>query len=159
MLFSDVQFAAAWTVLEDRFGRKHNAQTVKIYRDILQVELTAEQFSEACRAAFRMETFFPSPQKLIDYGTGAGDFTLRALAAWDEAIERVTRGLPATDAPGPVRTLLRGACNGEQLGMIDTKSLQFVKKEFVSRYGQHLVEEAKRATPALAAPEVSRVLQ
>lgn len=149
MSFSDAQFSAAWTVLEDRFNRKHNDQTVKIYRSILSAELSAEQFAEACRAAFRFEQFMPSPQKLIDYGLGAGDFQTRALTTWDELVARVKRGEMATTEPGPVRTLLNSVCNGQALGSMDFKHFPFLKKEFVERYAQQLFEEAKGNTPAL----------
>ncbi|UQN06792.1 hypothetical protein [Deinococcus sp. QL22] len=161
MQFSDAQFAAAWTVLEDRFHRKHNAQTVKIYRDILAAELTAEQFAEACRAAFRFGKYMPSPQELIDYGLGAGDFQARALGVWDGLVERVGRGEQATTEPGPVRSLLNSVCNGQALGMVDMKHFPFLKKEFVERYAQQLLTEARTNTPMLTAPmsEVARVLQ
>ncbi|MFB9994100.1 hypothetical protein ACFFLM_19255 [Deinococcus oregonensis] len=160
MLFSDAQFAAAWTVLEDRFNRKHNAQTVKIYRDILSAELSAEQFAEACRAAFRFEQFMPSPQKLIDYGIGTGDFQAQALSTWDDLVAHVNRGEAATTEPGPVRTLLNSVCNGQPLGLMETRQFPFLKKEFVERYAQQLLTDARTNTPVLtAAPEVARVLQ
>jgi hypothetical protein len=157
--FSDAQFAAAWTILEDRWNRKHNAQTVKIYRDILSAELTAEQFGEACRAAFRFETFFPSPQKLVDYGVGKGDFQERAISEWDEAIARVSQGLTSTETPGPVRDLIRSVCNGEQLGQVDTRTLTFARKEFLERRTAQLAGLARNTTPALPGTEVPRVLQ
>ncbi|UQN06320.1 hypothetical protein [Deinococcus sp. QL22] len=161
MPFSDQHFAAAWTVLEDRFNRKHNAQTVKIYHDILAAELTADQFAEACRAAFRFEQFMPSPQKLIDYGLGAGDFQAQALSAWDDLVTRVNRGEQATTESGPIRTLLNSVCNGQPLGMMETRQFPFLKKEFVERYAQQLLTEARTNTPVLVAPiqEVARVLQ
>ncbi|UQN04832.1 hypothetical protein [Deinococcus sp. QL22] len=160
MPFSDQHFAAAWTVLEDRFNRKHNAQTVKIYHDILAAELTADQFAEACRAAFRFEQFMPSPQKLIDYGLGAGDFQARALSVWDGLVERVARGEQATTEPGPVRSLLNSVCNGQALGIVDMKHFPFLKKEFVERHAQQPLTEARTNTPALTPmPEVARVLQ
>lgn len=167
MQFSDAQFAASWTILEDRFNRKHNAQTVKIYRDILSAELSAEQFADACRAAFRFEQFMPSPQKLIDYRHGAGDFQAQALGIWDALVGRVTRGEPATTEPGPVRAMLNSVCGGQPLGHMETRALPFLKKEFVERYAQHLLTEAHTSTPLLAPAqelqspggEVTRVLQ
>ncbi|THF87181.1 hypothetical protein E7T09_08475 [Deinococcus sp. KSM4-11] len=160
MPFSDEQFAAAWTILEDRWNRKHNSQTVKIYREILDAELTADQFGEACRAAFRFETFFPTPQKLVDYGLGKGDFQERAIVEWDEAISRVARGLPSTEAPGLVRDLIRSVCNGEQLGMVPARDLAFARKEFIERRTAQLSGVARHSTPALPRTvEVGRVLQ
>ena len=161
MPFSDAQFAAAWTVLEDRFSRKHNAQTVKIYRDILTAELSEAQFGEACRAAFRFETFFPSPQKLVDYGLGKGDFQERAITEWDEAITRVSQGLTSTETAGPVRDLIRSVCNGEPLGHLDTRTLTFARREFLERRAAQLAGLARHATPALpgTVTEVPRVLQ
>lgn len=160
MPFSDAQFAATWTVLEDRWNRKHNAQTVKVYRDILAAELTADQFAEAARLAFRFETFFPAPQKLIDYGLGAGDFTERAITEWDEAMGRVTRGLTSTEEAGPVRDLIRSVCGGQQLGLVDSRDLVFARKEFIERRAAQLSGMARNTTPELAASsEVSRVLQ
>lgn len=160
MSFSDEQFAAAWTILEDRWNRKHNAQTVKIYRDILSTELTAAQFGDACRAAFRFETFFPSPQVLIDYGHGKGNFEHQAISEWDEALERIGQGQPSTAAPGPVRDLIRSVCNGESMGMVDVRTLNFARKEFISRRAAQLADQARQAMPALTnAPEVTRVLQ
>ena len=142
MPFSDAQFAAAWTVLEDRYNRKHNAQTVKIYRDILESELTAAEFTDACRAAFRMETFFPSPQKLIDLGKGGQDFNLRALAAWDTCMTRFLAGDAATDSGTIERRLINSLTHGAGLRMIETKQLDFMKREFVQRYAAELSQQA-----------------
>ncbi|THF88422.1 hypothetical protein E7T09_04235 [Deinococcus sp. KSM4-11] len=160
MPFSDEQFAAAWTILEDRWNRRHNSQTVKIYREILAAELTADQFGEACRAAFRFETFFPTPQKLVDYGLGKGDFQELAIAEWDEAMARVGRGETSTAAPGPVRDLIRSVCNGVQLGLLEADNAIFARKEFIERRTAQLSGVARNSTPALTGtPEVRRVLQ
>lgn len=148
MPFSDAQFAASWTVLEDRFNRKHNAQTVKIYRDLLEGELTGPQFSDACRAAFRFETYFPSPQRLIDLGQGTDGFKGRALGVWDTAMEsmRKQERSPLSDVE---RRHLLGATNGVSLGQCETKELGWIKKEFVERVAEEYRQQAMSATPAL----------
>lgn len=159
MSFSDAQFAATWTILEDRWARKHNAQTVKIYRDILSAELTAEQFTAACRAAFRLDTFFPSPQRLIDLGTGSQGFNLQAIAAWDTCMDRMRRGEQITEPGSLERRLLNSVTHGQPLGLIETRQLDFLKKEFVARYTSELAQQAVERTPALPGVEVPRVLQ
>lgn len=161
MPFSDAQFAAAWTVLEDRWGRRHNAQTVKIYRDILTAELSEAQFADACRAAFRLDTFFPSPQRLIDLGTGSQGFHLQAIAAWDTCMDRMRRGEQITEPGSLERRLLNSVTHGQPLGHVETKQLDFLKKEFVTRYTSELAQQAAARTPALpgAPVEAPRVLQ
>lgn len=148
MPFSDAQFAASWTVLEDRFNRKHNAQTVKIYRDILEAELNALQFADACRAAFRFETYFPAPQRLIDLGRGTDGFKGLALTVWDDAMEAVRRD-ERSSLSDTARRLMLGATNGVPLGQCDSKELTWIKKEFVERMADHYRQEAMSATPAL----------
>ena len=146
MPFSDAQFAAAWTVLEDRYNRKHNVQTVKIYRDILESELTTAEFATACRAAFRMEAFFPSPQKLIDLGIGQ-DFAGRALVEWDACMDRA-RSNEAATLPGTLtRTLMNKVTNGVPLGNVPTDRLEWHKKEFLKRYADALTLSARNALP------------
>ena len=148
MPFSDAQFAASWTVLEDRFNRKHNAQTVKIYRDILETELSAGQFAEACRAAFRFETYFPAPQRLIDLGQGTDGFQGLALSVWDDAMEAVRRD-ERSSLSDAARRLLLGATNGVPLGQCESKELTWIKKEFVARMTEHYRQQAMGNTPAL----------
>ncbi|AWN22189.1 hypothetical protein DKM44_02190 [Deinococcus irradiatisoli] len=148
MPFSNEQFAACWTVLEDRFNRKHNTQTVQIYREILSEQLSAEQFGAACRAAFQFETFFPSPQKLIEYGHGGRSFQARALERWDAMIERVRAGESATDDKEERRLLMR-ATNGISLGMVEVDQLHWAQRAWVERYTEELTKAAQASIPAL----------
>ncbi len=156
MSLSDAVFAASWAVLCDRFGRTFNDATVRIYRRTLAAELTDAQFQQACAAAFRFERFFPSPQQLIEYGLGGQDARGRALARWDEMVERVRQGLPATDDPDERRLLMR-ATGGQPLGNIDHDRLRFVERGWVERYAAHVMEQAQAravALPGLQAQEL-----
>lgn len=160
MPFSDAQFAAAWTVLEDRFNRKHNSQTVLIYRELLEADLTAVEFSDACRAAFRVESFFPSPQKLIDLGRKELDFDTLALEAWDACLTRFLAGEPTTQAGTLERELMNSVTLGAGLGAYKTDRLPWMRREFLERYAARLsaartavlAARAAARTAALAAP-------
>lgn len=149
MSLSDAVFAASWAVLCDRFGRQFNDATVKIYRRTLSEELTDEEFSEACRAAFRLETFFPSPQKLVDYGKGGVDFETRALREWDACMGRVLANEPATLPETLTRRVMNQATNGIPLGNIPSERLHWVQKEFTRRYVDELAQQARNNTLAL----------
>lgn len=148
MSLSEAVFSASWAVLCDRFNRQFNDQTVKIYRRTLAAELTDAQFQAACAAAFRFETFFPSPQQLIEYGLGGRDASSRALKRWGEMMERVRAGQAATDDPVERKMLMR-ATNGEGLGNIPHDRLPWVEKSWVRCYADHVMECAKAAMPAL----------
>jgi len=147
-LLSDHVFAAGWTVLQDRFGRAFSTQTTKIYREILSAELTDIAFQTACRAAFRFETYFPSPQKLIDLATGK-DFEALALAEWDACLTRARSGEMATLPNTSARTLMNSATNGVPLGSVAADRLDWIKREFVKRYAAQLATEAQQRTPAV----------
>lgn len=148
MSLSDAVFAASWAVLEDRFNRHFNEATVKIYRRTLAAELTDEQFQKACSVAFRFETFFPSPQQLIEYGLGGRDASSRALKRWGEMMEAVQAGESAT--PDKLeRKLLMRATNGQPLGNIPHKELPWVEKAWVRLYADHLMDLAQNSAPEL----------
>lgn len=157
MSLSDAVFAASWAVLCDRFGRNFNDATVRIYRRSLAAELTDAQFQQACASAFRFETFFPSPQQLIEYGLGGKDARGRALKRWDEMLERARAGQSATDCPEERRLLMR-ATQGQSLGAIPHDRLQWVEKAWVERCAAAQMEQAQSAAQALTAPETPRAL-
>lgn len=157
MSLSEAVFAASWAVLCDRFGRTFNEATVKIYRRTLAAELSDEQFQQACAAAFRFETFFPTPQQLIEYGLGGQDAKTRALKRWDDMLERVRAGQSATDSPEERRLLMR-ATQGQPLGQIEHDRLRWVEKAWVERYAADVMERTQKATPALTDTPAAKVL-
>lgn len=149
MPFSEGQFEAAWAVLEDRWNRKFSTPTAGMYRAILEEELTAEQFAHACRAAFRHEQFFPTPQRLIELGTGTTPETA-ARALWDAALLAIRAG-ERSSLSDDERTLLLSACHGRSPADLDTKQLEWSKREFITRYAGHLRGEDIKPQ-ALTAP-------
>jgi len=154
MTVDPVAFSFEWAVLQDRFRVKHTDETASRYFDILDAELTTDEFRTACGKAFRFETFFPSPQKLIDHARG--DFHLQALAAWDAMMDRNAKGEPATLPGTPERTLLNRMGLAGRLRELDYRDLDFAKREFILRYRAHLEETASQnlALPATPAKEL-----
>lgn len=149
MTLSDAAFSASWAILCDRFNRQFNDATVRIYRRILSEEMTDEQLREACAAAFRFETFFPSPQQLIEYGLGGKGAESRARKVWGLMVENAQRGDPATQDQQERRILMR-ATNGQPLGTIPHERLHWVERSFVKLYADHVMEQAQSKERALA---------
>jgi hypothetical protein len=154
---SEPVFSAAWAVLEDRFNRKFNQATARVYYNILTTEMDDAQFKAACSAAFRFETFFPSPQQLIEYGMGGKDAGSRAMRRWGEMVERMRQGLSATDDPDERRLLMR-ATNGQPLGEVRQDQLPWVEKAWIRWYSDgarprhHPRTGARAGHPAGPAP-------
>ena len=149
MLFSEGQFDAAFAVLEDRWNRKFSTPTATMYRTLLEEELTGEQFAHACRAAFRYETFFPTPQRLIELGTGSTPEG-EAHALWDAAMLAIRQGERST-LTDDQRALLLSCCYNTSPADLDAKQREWAKREFVTRYSGYLKGET-RTLNALPTP-------
>lgn len=145
----DVAFSAQWAILEDRFQTRHNAETAAQYLEALEEELTTEQFLLACRRAFRHETFFPSPQCLIDHALG--DFLTRAEEAWDDMMGRLCGGSDTLTDPGTLeRQVLAKIGGGKMLAEASDYGRRDMREQFTRRYARALRE---KTTPAVRAAQ------
>lgn len=148
-IIDDVVFAAQWAILEDRFQTRHNAETAAQYLEALEEELTTEQFLLACRRAFRHETFFPSPQCLIDHALG--DFLARAEEAWDGIMSRLVGGHELlTDADTIERAVLAKLGGKTMLADASDYGRRDMREQFIRRYARALRE---KATPQVRAAQ------
>lgn len=144
------EFSAWWELLCERFGRTPSAPLTRIYAQIVKGEkLTAAQWGAAVTAAVRFDDFMPSPQRLVNLARGGQDFAALALSEWDACLERARLGEAATMPGTLTRTLMNRVTNGVPLGQVDASRLDWLKKEFVRRYGDELAKEASANTPAL----------
>jgi len=157
------EFKPYWTLLCEAKNRTPSAPLTRVYAVIMKSEgITAQQWASACTAAIRFSEYMPTPQALVDLALGV-NFGTQALAAWDEALAAVRENRRST-LPDDARRLLNSSTMGQTLGMVETKQLQWVKKEFLQRYAEHLSTLATQRTPSLLAPKetrgkVSRVLE
>ena len=149
-MFSEGQFEAAFVILEDRWSKKFSIPTAGMYRAILEEELTAEQFALACRAAFRHEQFFPTPQRLIELGTGSTPES-EARAVWDGVLLAVRSG-GRSSLTDEQRVLLLSCCHGSNPADLDPKQREWAKREFVARYAGYLRGESLTPLNALPTP-------
>lgn len=166
-MIDDVTFTAQWAILEDRFQTRHNAETAALYLEALDEELTTEQFLVACRRAFRYETFFPSPQNLIDHALG--DFAAQADAAWDDIMLRWGGNQSVlTDEGSLSRKILNIIGGAHTLRNANDYGLRDMREQFLRRYARALRGDAtpqikkaqELAAPALAPdPEVRQPLE
>lgn len=65
-------FLQEMSLLNERFNCKLSKPVFDRYHQILTSELNTEEFLAASMASFREDTFFPTPQSLIDRGRASG---------------------------------------------------------------------------------------
>lgn len=146
---TEQEFKAYWELLCERYGRAPSGPLERLYAlTVRGAGLTTQEWGQAVAAAIRFDDFFPSAQTLIDYARPS--FKAQALSEWDACMERMRRNEAATLPNTHTRTLINKITFGVPLGEITDKDrLPWVKKEFIERYTEHLIEQAKSATPAL----------
>lgn len=154
---TETEFMPFWNLLCEAKNRVPSAPLTRIYAVIVKAEgITAQQWATACTAAIRFNEFMPTPQALVDLALG-GNFSAHALTAWDEALAAIkeNRRSALDDA---ARKIMNSATNGQALGHVETKQIQWIKKEFLERYAAHLSTEAANRTPSLLAPVQTKEL-
>lgn len=140
-MIDPVTFLAEWAILEDRFQTRHNQETMARYLEALEAELSADQLKLACARAFRHETFFPSPQCLIDHALG--DFLTRADEAWDDIMSRLSGGRDVLTEPKTLeRQVLGKIGGGKMLAEANDYGRRDMREQFQRRYARMLRENA-----------------
>lgn len=85
MINTDV-FIERMAELADRFNRPLHEATQRRYYELLNRELTTEEFVAAAELAFRNSGFWPSPRELIEYIHPPRDLGLEASQAFDKVL-------------------------------------------------------------------------
>lgn len=126
-------FTKGMALLMDRFGRQLGTPTVAAYLEILDDELTTEEFAAAAREVFRRDTFFPSPQRFID--AVRGDPRRAAETAWQAIMRdaRAGRYPPLESLPPAVRAALKVAPMREIMSA-DDYQLSRLKRDFLEEH-------------------------
>ncbi|AZI45364.1 hypothetical protein EHF33_20860 (plasmid) [Deinococcus psychrotolerans] len=156
-------FLAEWAVLEDRFQTRHNQETMARYLEALDAELSVPQLKTACVRAFRHETFFPSPQCLIDHALG--DFLTRAEEAWDGIMSRLCGGHDVLTEPNTLeRQVLVKIGGGKMLVEASDYGRRDMREQFQRRYARALREKdaaqgAVTLKPVAPEAELPRALE
>ncbi|MBB5235533.1 hypothetical protein [Deinococcus budaensis] len=153
-MIDSVTFATEWALLEDRFQTRHNPETAARYLEDLSQELDTEQFRMACGRAFRFETFFPSPQCLIDHALG--DFLNRAEDAWDDLMGRLAGGSDVITAPGTLERQILARLGGSRaLAEASDYGRRDMREQFIRRYARALRSRTMPGLPATRALPVT----
>jgi hypothetical protein len=128
-------FLQHMSLLASRFQRPVDPHVFAGYKLILDEQLTLEQFQKAVLEVFRADTFFPTPERLID--AGLGDLTALAQAQWCEmlAAARADRRSEIDQFARAAVNEMGGTSVVRQLG--DHNQLLRVRSEFVAAYTRH----------------------
>jgi hypothetical protein len=168
MIEPDV-FVERMAELADRFNRPLHEQTQRRYYELLNREITTEEFIGAAELAFRNSSFWPSPKELIEFIHPPRDLTLEASQAFDKML--------ALGEPHPMGTCwLRSKIVDEigepaavafsaigaqgRLRGITTDDLPWARREFIAAYKASAVDtsHAVAAREALRFPQQQRML-
>ncbi len=128
-------FLQRMSLLASRFQRPVDAHVFAGYKIILDQQLTLEQFEKSVLAVFAADTFFPSPERMID--AGLGDMAASAQAQWCEMLAAA-----GADRRSQIDQFARAAI-GELGGTSVVRSLSDhhhllrVRSEFVAAYTRH----------------------
>jgi hypothetical protein len=142
------EFSAHWVLMCEMLNHKPSAFKTRSIAVIMKAEgITAEQWARGCTHAIRHEQFFPTVQELINWSLGY-DFEEKALLTWDKAVQAAARN-EASGIEKEAKTILMSATSGQNLGMIETKRIDWIRSEFVKRYTKHLATAAAGKTPNL----------
>jgi hypothetical protein len=150
-------------VLCEKFNKPLSPPSQLVFYDIVNAELTTEEFVVGARLVFRDNQFFPSPKDIIDKAKPAGDPAIEAadvfrdILTWNgaenlmaEARRRLTdvglRAFLAVGGPGCFRRLT-----------VDQEV--WARKEFIARYveAKKDAEERGRVDLALADSQEARI--
>lgn len=157
MLIDREVFVTEIAVLADRYGRELKAPTIAALYEILGAELTTEEFVIGCRRVMRRETFFPSPQQIID-AARVPEQPVEQTAA--EVFDGI-RDYRLAWGKDPRAVIAMKRAGGEVLVRSDDpRVMAFARRDFIAAY----VEQAKRSATeteiaVLAATTAPRIRQ
>ena len=139
-MINKLLFAQQVDILVRRFNKPMDGDILEMYWEELSEDLDDIQFKVACRMAFRHCEFFPTPQKLIDFGLGSSSGELQASIEW-RVIHRAAFGDSNAIAEIPnlsyqAQTALEIMGGLRVLGMSEESQEPWKKKEFIKLYGE-----------------------
>lgn len=162
-------FVERMAELADRFNRPLHEATQRRYYELLNRELTTEEFIAAAELAFRNSSFWASPRELIEFIHPPRDLGLEASQAFDKML--------ALGEPHPMGTCwLRSKIVAEigepaavafsaigaqgRLRGITTDDLPWARREFIAAYKASAVDSnhAIAAREALRFPRQQRLI-
>jgi hypothetical protein len=126
----DTQAFKLWLgILGDRFGRELRAPTIRAYYEILNAELSTEEFQLGCMGCLKREAFFPSPQQIID---AALPLAAPELVAAD-AFDRIRAGWHYYDDPR-AKEAVRLAGGQDVVFTNVAREAMHARREFITVY-------------------------
>lgn len=148
MINPDV-FIERMAELADRFNRPLHEATQRRYYELLNREITTEEFIAAAELAFRNSSFWPSPRELIEFIHPPRDLGLEASQAFEKMLAmgephpqgmcwRKSQILEELGEPGAVAFSAIGA-QGRLRG-ITTEDLPWCRREFIAVYKAAAIE-------------------
>lgn len=168
MISTDV-FIERMAELADRFNRPLHEATQRRYYELLNRELTTEEFIAAGELAFRNASFWPSPKELIEYIRPPRDLGLEASIAFDKVLAIGKHTVQGTSwlrseiveelgEPAAVAFSAIGA-QGRLRG-VTTDDLPWARREFIAAYKASAVDtnHLVAAREALRFPQQQRLI-
>lgn len=169
MIQPDV-FVERMAELADRFNRPLHEATQRRYYELLNRELTTEEFIGAAELAFRNSSFWPSPRELIEFIKPPRDLGLEASHAFEKLLSlgephpsgtfwRRDNVLAELGEAGVTAFSAIGA-QGRLRG-ITTDDLPWCRREFIAAYKAAAVQNGHEiaAREALRFPRQQRLLE
>lgn len=143
-------FTRDFTLLMDRFGRQMSEPTIAEYFRILNAELTTPEFETACSVIFRLDTYFPSPQRFIDAARGSA--TENGQGEWDELVRLASKGDTNLEGLSPRAVgAMRAAGGWNAIAYAEGPvALATARKRFLEAYERGLEREVRGSLPAAA---------
>ncbi|KQR22909.1 hypothetical protein ASF71_07000 [Deinococcus sp. Leaf326] len=137
-----MEFKPWWELLLERFRQEPTDFLSRFYAQSMKAQnVTAAEWAKGVQASMYLDTFMPSPARLVELGRDVGGFESQAREAWELAMDR-SQGRSEEPLPQLARKVLNRATNGQNVSHIDFKQLPFVRKEFMAAYADELQREA-----------------
>lgn len=153
-MINRTEFTKRFAMLLDRFGRTMSEPGILEYYEILNQELTTEEFTAAAREIHRRDQFWPTPQRFIDAARGGTEKEL-AGAAWRELMRAARAGQPpkATELSPAERAGLKAIGGFRELNAPTYAQADKLRAAFEEAYLATVREQGGQAMrPALEAP-------
>lgn len=153
-------FQPWWELLLERFRQEPTDFLTRFYAQSMAAQqVTAEEWARGVQASMYLDTFMPSPARLVELGRESGGFEGQARAAWDLAMDRA-HGKTEEPLTPEARRVLNRVTNGQSVANIEFKNLTFVRREFIAAFSDELQRAAVKANtnalPSSQAKELPR---
>lgn len=142
------EWAEIWELLCARFNREPHVGLATFYLEALEgVPLNDQQIREGVRRVLYADTYWPSPQRLVEAAQGPQEGTTElALEQWRKCQRIMSGSLDTTKTMDPIGQEVVTELGGTSaLRRTSTDEVQYRRKEFLKLY-KEIAEERSTTT-------------